>query len=441
MSHMRSLADAYVGCVIGGRYNVDRVLGCGGMGFVLAATHQLTGGRVALKIVPNAEDASLDRLLLEAKAPALVKHPNLVEVHDVGYDEVRKSYFLVQELLEGVDLRTHLDKRGRLPWREAVALLTPVMDALTAAHEAGVVHRDLKPENLFLSREHGGVVVPRVLDFGIARVTNKRERLTTVGSTLGTPWYMSPSSAKGESDVGPEGDVWSMGVIMFECISGVLPFDGDNYNAVMNAIVSTIAPRLDTVISDVPAAIVNVIAKSLEHDRARRFATMGEMMNALLDAARESSTSVRPAVQTHASPRVRPPQTQSTILPPPMPAHRVDWRPAAAAVGAFVLVLSALFGVRALATPRAPMVMRAISVRPSMVHSLTPAHAAEMAAVHPTVARDGVVRDARVRDARVIRRTPATRGRSPALASSPRPPSHVTARNSVARNGAPIFEP
>ncbi len=419
---MRLLADACIGTVIGGRYEVTRVLGCGGMGFVLAATHQLTGGKVALKIVPDTEKSSLERLMLEARAPAMVRHPNLVEVHDVGYDEQKNMYFMVQELLEGSDLRTHLDARGRLPWREAISLLTPVMDALSAVHEAGVVHRDLKPENLFLSQEHGGVIVPRVLDFGIVRMLNRKDRLTTVGSTLGTPWYLSPSAARGEQDISTEGDVWSMGVILFECISGALPFDGENYNAVMNAIVSTKAPRLDSIMLDVPPAVVDVIARALEHDRSRRFQTMGEMMRALLEAAGDVARQ-----PTILPPRVEPiiSRTRETESMRPVVSERA--KPALVIAATFVIVLSVLFGVRAMATPRAPLVMRAIT--PEMVHvHVAPVTRLSVATAEP------------VQVARVVRRTPATRGRTQASSA---PPARVrtVAVARVARNGAPVFEP
>lgn len=445
MNHMRILADACVGTVIGGRYNVDKVLGCGGMGFVLAATHQLTSGRVALKMVPDAEGMSMDRLLLEARAPATIKHPNLVEVHDVGYDEAKKSYFLVQELLDGTDLRTHLEARGRLPWRESVSLLTPIMDALTAAHEAGIVHRDLKPENLFLAKERDGKVVPRVLDFGIARATNSKNRLTTVGGAIGTPNYMSPSSARGEMNVGAEGDVWSMGVILFELIAGYTPYDGDNYNAVMMAIVSTVAPRIDSVITNVPPEIADVIERALQHDRSRRFATMGDMMHALLDAARfvgpASSSVILPPSVTAADIRQMstPPALSS---PAPSPSAITDrhasitsrmWGPAAAVMAGIVLMSGLLFGVRAMGERQTPMVMRTISVQPEAVH-------------YAAVAAPTVVPVAPVQ-ARVTRRNPATRGRTQApLAAQdagvrPVTVAAQTHAQTTGRNGAPVFEP
>ncbi len=213
------------------RYAIESLLGRGGMGEVFAARDARTGARVALKVLrrSHASERGVERLLREARAAGRVQHPGVVRVFDAGVDEINDLAYIAQELLVGETLRALLSRRGRLHHDEAVALMRPVIDALVAAHDAGVVHRDLKPENIFVERD-GEVLRPRVIDFGIARLVARDEaqasQLTTTGAVLGTPGYMSPEQARGLGDVDEQTDVWAIGVVLYELLTGATPSRG-----------------------------------------------------------------------------------------------------------------------------------------------------------------------------------------------------------------------
>ena len=223
------------------RYVVQSSLGSGGMGEVFAALDERSGQRVAVKVLhrSGASERGVERLLREASAAGRVQHPAVVRVYEAGVDEANDLAYIAQELLVGETLRALLARRGRLPSDEAVGLLTPVVEALAAAHEAGVVHRDLKPENIFVER-HGDALRPRVIDFGIARLVARDEahvtQLTTTGAVLGTPSYMSPEQARGADDVDEQTDVWAVGVVLYELLTGATPFARATPHATLAAI-------------------------------------------------------------------------------------------------------------------------------------------------------------------------------------------------------------
>jgi hypothetical protein len=277
-----------VGTVLASKYRLDRVLGEGGMGAVYEAVNTWTERRVAVKLMHGevARDSSMvERFFREARAAGKVGHRNIVEVLDMGFDEASGAYFLVQEFLDGQSLRDRVDQGAALSLREIFEVLVPVMEALSAAHRAGVTHRDLKPENIFLQRV-AGRVVPKVIDFGIAKVATDAavsSSLTRTGSVLGTPYYMSPEQARGEKDVGAASDVWAMGVLWFELLAGRYPFDGDNYNALLATILTEAAPSLASVAPGVPQSLSAVIDCALEKNRAQRFSSMDDFLRALLE--------------------------------------------------------------------------------------------------------------------------------------------------------------
>jgi serine/threonine protein kinase len=288
---MNSAASAVgdrVGTVLASKYRLDRVLGEGGMGAVYEAVNTWTERRVAVKLMHGEvarDSAMVERFFREARAAGKVGHRNIVEVLDMGFDDATGAYFLVQEFLDGQSLRDRVDHGGPLPLREVFEVLIPVMEALSAAHRAGVTHRDLKPENIFLQRVVGRVV-PKVIDFGIAKVATDAavsSSLTRTGSVLGTPYYMSPEQARGEKDVGAASDVWAMGVLWFELLAGRYPFDGDNYNALLATILTDAAPALATVAPGLPAPLCAVIDCALKKSRAERFSSMDDFLRALLE--------------------------------------------------------------------------------------------------------------------------------------------------------------
>jgi serine/threonine-protein kinase len=210
-----TVPESRLGHVVGGRYRVISVLGRGGMGVLYTAEHQLTHRRVALKLLhPEHEDLPdlHARFLTEARTAAAVRHPNVVDVLDMGVD-TDGSPFLVMELLEGSSLDKTLLERGHLSPTVAIEWLLPILGALSTLHANDIVHRDVKPSNIFLRSGPRFEVESKLLDFGLAR-TMSDLRLTRSGMVLGTPLYMSPEQAGGEA-VGPQTDVWSMGVVLF----------------------------------------------------------------------------------------------------------------------------------------------------------------------------------------------------------------------------------
>jgi serine/threonine-protein kinase len=193
-----------IGTVLAGRYRIEAILGAGGMGVVFAGKHELTGRPVAIKLLQPGlvtDPEVLARFFQEAKASAALNHPNVVDVLDVGTDE--DTAYLVLERLEGQALGARLEACGVIDPKELLEILLPAMDALAAAHERGIVHRDLKPDNVYIHRDIRGRRVPKVLDFGIAKlVETDSDVKTRTGGLLGTPHYMSPEQAQGLKDVG-----------------------------------------------------------------------------------------------------------------------------------------------------------------------------------------------------------------------------------------------
>ena len=231
------------GEVIGDKYRLIKLLGEGGMGAVWLALNVALDSEVAIKLLRAGEKSihHEQRLLKEARAVARLGHPAIVRVFDFGVTRIGDPY-IVMELLDGEDLSQTLAKRGRLTAIKAVRTLLPVLHALGTAHQKGIVHRDLKPENIFLTHSDNGHVQPKLVDFGIVKTGQpEADRLTRLGTVLGTPAYLSPEQARGE-DVDHRTDIWSSAVVLYEMVTGRLPFEGPNYNALMRSIIEDIPP-------------------------------------------------------------------------------------------------------------------------------------------------------------------------------------------------------
>ncbi|MBI2392895.1 MAG: protein kinase [Deltaproteobacteria bacterium] len=275
------------GMVIGGKYVLTRLLADGGLSSVFEAQHVSLGRRVAIKVlrpeVAFRQDV-VGRLRREARAASALDHPNIVEIFDFGQDAVTESFFIVQRLLHGVDLRTHLDARQRLSVEESLEIIVPVMGALVSAHRRGVVHRDLKPENIFLARAHGGEIVPTVIDFGIAKQLDVIEgaAVTQDGMIIGTVQYMSPEQARGET-VDARTDVWAIAVVLFELLTGHCPFDAPTIVGAMMKIIAHRVPSLAALV-DLPPELAVSVDRALERDKTRRWPTMGEFLRGVLAA-------------------------------------------------------------------------------------------------------------------------------------------------------------
>jgi eukaryotic-like serine/threonine-protein kinase len=306
-----------IGTYVAGRYRLDSILGEGGMGVVFAGTHTWTDRRVAVKVLAPEfarNETIVHRFLQEARTAASLQHPSVVDVLDMGED-TDGTVFLVLELLEGEPLTDLVEREGPLDPARTLDLLIPVMRALVAAHRRGIVHRDIKPDNIFVSPDETGQPVTKLLDFGIAKVIESANSATATGSVIGTPYYMSPEQAAGASDVGPSSDVWSMGVVLYQCLSNDLPFDGPNPTAVLLAIATGKAPALGTVAPGVPQALTVAIDRALEHDRKVRYANMSELIEALVGAAQAAGVPVRARGARESAPMVAAPATRMRTQP------------------------------------------------------------------------------------------------------------------------------
>jgi eukaryotic-like serine/threonine-protein kinase len=277
------------GSLIAGRYRLEHLLGEGGMGTVWAATHTVTRRSVAMKFLKDSMRHRKDlreRFLREAAAASSLKHPNVVEIIDV-FDFEEGSPVMVMELLKGETLGQKLLRDERLSVEETAALLLPVVSAVGAAHAHGIVHRDLKPDNLFLL-EGGGEPSVKVLDFGIAKLSAERYlqdgpagMLTESGSMLGTPCYMAPEQASGESPVDHRADIWSLGVILYECLSGMRPIEGENLPQVVARLMSAGIMPLERIAPELPAEVTGLVKQMLTRDVGRRPASLVEVSRTL----------------------------------------------------------------------------------------------------------------------------------------------------------------
>jgi serine/threonine protein kinase len=255
------------GEVFAGKYRLDTMLGSGGMGEVYRAENLGLGRAVAIKLLREEHGESSEvvmRFLREARAANIVRHPNVVDVLDIGQAE-DGTPFIVQELLEGEDLAHYVHARGgRLSADETVQLLIPAIDAVAYAHRRGVIHRDLKPENIFLARDPTGAVVPKLLDFGISRIVAAEEqRMTATGMSIGTPAYMSPEQIRADKVVDARTDVWSLGVILYEVLAGVLPFQSSSHTGLFVKIVTEAPVPLAVALPGVSPRLAAVVEKCL----------------------------------------------------------------------------------------------------------------------------------------------------------------------------------
>ena len=275
-----------VGRLIADKYRITQRLGGGGVADVYEAVHEEIGQRFAIKIL-KPEFAALpevaERFLVEARAASAVRHPAAVKVFDLGRLDEGLPY-LVMELLDGESVADLLERRRRLPQEQAIALCLHVLDALEAAHRAGVVHRDLKPENVLLVRGPAGEPWPKLIDFGIARLGRfgpAALRQTIQGTVMGTPYYMAPEQARGALDIDGRADLYALGVMLFELVTGKLPFTGDNPAQVLTRVLSQPFPSARALEASVTPALDDAIRRATQRRRDQRFQSAAEFAEAL----------------------------------------------------------------------------------------------------------------------------------------------------------------
>ena len=273
------------GEIVAGKYRVERVLGIGGMGVVVSARHTTLDQVVAIKfLVANQFDSreeAIGRFLAEARAAARIESDYLCRVFDVGTLPTGVPY-MVMEHLEGRDLDEEVLQRGQLDLVEAVDYVLQAADALAAAHALGIVHRDIKPANLFLALRPDGTRRVKVLDFGISKAGGDgNPRLTQGSSSLGTPAYMSPEQVRGAADVDARTDIWGLGAILYELVTGQMAFVGDDMKSILDHVLKDDPCPMQSLRRDAPSELEAIVMRCLDRERDRRWPSAATFARAL----------------------------------------------------------------------------------------------------------------------------------------------------------------
>jgi serine/threonine-protein kinase len=272
-----------------GPYAVVRTLGVGGFGVVYEARHDFTGARVALKVLhpQRAHDPRVrERFLREARAAANVRHPHVVEIYEVG--ETAETVYIAMRYLEGPSLAAQIEAHGAMALPDALDVMLPVLSAVQAAHDVGIIHRDLKPDNVVLAREDLRLH-PTLLDFGIAKINDAAVAMTQTNMVFGTAHYMSPEQARDTKTAAVESDVWSLGVMLFECVTGEAPWPGDSLVGVQIRMLEHAEVSVREKVPALPVAFDEVVRGALRRDVTARFPTVRAFALALLPFARASA--------------------------------------------------------------------------------------------------------------------------------------------------------
>jgi len=290
------------GHMLDDKYRIERLLAIGGMGAVYVGTHTKIKKRVAIKVLrtelANAQEL-VERFQREAIAASAIGHDNIVSVTDMGQTDAGVA-FLVMEYLEGESLAAVMSRDAPLEVHRACDLAVDILGGVAAAHETGIVHRDLKPENIFLARRSHGDQV-KILDFGISRIRSAEDpdhRLTQTGLIMGTPNYMSPEQARGESEITAASDIYSIGVILYEMLTGALPYEAENYNMLMFRVLTGEYVKARARRVDLPEALDRAVNKAMAMAATDRFATADDFAAALAPFTRDARLSRR-VVERH----------------------------------------------------------------------------------------------------------------------------------------------
>lgn len=285
------------GTVLDGRFEILSTLGNGSMSVVVSARHLQLRQKVAIKLL-RAEYASrpdvVTRFLREARAAASLRNEHVVSVTDVGMLPTGVPY-MIMEYLQGTDLAAHLATHGALQVDQAVDYVLQLLEALADAHRAGIVHRDIKPANLRLTTREDGSALIKVLDFGVSKLTGPEytaQGLTMHSPLLGSPAYMSPEQIKNPSDVDARTDIWSVGVVLYELVTGHLPFSGRSAADLITSICSPVPTPISGLISRAPIELVGVIGRCLDKNQDRRYASVQELARALSPFVRTAAAQV-----------------------------------------------------------------------------------------------------------------------------------------------------
>lgn len=400
------------GDILAGKYRIDRLLGAGGMGVVLLATHLELDAQVAIKVVRDEfarNEEVVARMLFEARAVAKLKSSHVVRVLDVARLDSGAPY-IVMERLEGSDLAQVLVEGGPMPVQEAVDYVLQACEGLVEAHALGIIHRDLKPENLYRASTREGSVV-KVLDFGISKEIgvaggtslSPRSVMTSAGYAVGSPYYMSPEQMRAQ-EVDARADIWSLGAILYELISGRCPFEGESLPVVCASVLNDVeAAPLASLAAGVPQGLSAVVACCLQKKREERFETVQELVAALrvfasTEGQRSADRTSRPLLggsDFHLK------GDRSTATPPPMAATTGAtmgaFRPAsrryAPVAGAVLAVACAAIAWVALRSPaEAPVAANPLISAAQPAAAVAPPEPAELTPTPVTITTAPMVR-------------------------------------------------
>ncbi len=311
------------GEILAGKYKIERMLAKGGMGVVVAAMHEALEQRVALKFLlpEGAENAdAVGRFLREARAAVRLRSEHVAKVLDVGTLDTGSPY-IVMEYLEGRDLQAVLTERGKLSPQTAVSYVLQACEAIAEAHAHGIVHRDLKPGNLFLTRRNDGTPCIKVLDFGISKLPSGQLQgaMTKTATLMGTPYYISPEQLRSSKNADSRSDIWALGMILYELLSGSVAFPRETLPELCTAIIYDSAPDFRAHGVDIAPELVRVVMRCLEKAPENRYQTLAELAAALatfvsdggasaerisriLDPKERAYSSVHPAAETKPGP-------------------------------------------------------------------------------------------------------------------------------------------
>jgi serine/threonine-protein kinase len=311
------------GDLLAGKYRVDRVLGAGGMGIVVAAKHEQLDQMVAIKFVRDEaldNEEAVQRFLREARAAVKLKSEHVARVLDVGKLDSGAPY-MVMEYLEGDDLAKVLADHGPMDFESAANCLLQACEAVAEAHAAGIVHRDLKPENLFLTSTIGGTQKIKVLDFGVSKAMDSSSggamsSLTRTRAMLGSPLYMAPEQMRSSRDVDARADVWALGVVLFQLLTQRWPFEAETMPELCLRVVTEPPTSLLALRPDAPPRLVAVIERCVEKDASKRFANAAELATALEEFAPAESRILAERARLAMEPRVAGPRTTSRLSRP-----------------------------------------------------------------------------------------------------------------------------